>query len=80
MNTFDRIAKILTTQFGIAHELGPADTFLTLDLDSLDQVDFAVEVEMEFDVDLLDDPIFSTVATIGELVFAIEKHKALRAA
>lgn len=77
MGTYERIETILVHHLFVPLErVMPSATFLTLRLDSLDQVEFAVEVEREFAVDL-DHSIFATVSTVGELVFAIEKYQAL---
>lgn len=80
MNTFDRIAAILTRDMGVAAALiTPAATLVSMGItDSLDQIEIAISVENEFGVDL-EEPPFDTVATLGELVFAIDKFKALQA-
>lgn len=77
MNTYDRIASILRSCFGVpADNITCAATLDDLELSSLDQVWFAHEIEMAFAVDL-DDETFKNACTIGELVFAIEKYQAL---
>lgn len=77
LTTFERLALILHRSCRVAYEaITPAATLVSMRLDSLDQVEFAVMVEDVFGVDL-ETVRFQRVRTLGELVFEIERHNAM---
>lgn len=57
----------------------PSATAVDMKLDSLDQVEFGVELESEFGFDC-EQPPFDKVRTLGELEFEIERFIALKRA
>lgn len=81
MSTFDRIAALLAGPIGVeAEKITPAATLRDLGIDSLDQVDFALELEAEFAIELDDHQCFDGVASLQQLAEAIDRIKQARAA
>lgn len=81
MNTYQRIVAALIRAKPDTDPtyIMPSATAVDLKLDSLDQVEFGVELESAFGIDC-DKPPFDKVRTLGELEFEIEKFVALKRA
>ena len=74
MNTFETVQKLIVDKFGVTKEdVTPQMTFDDLGADSLDVVEFVMEVEDQFGIEFEDDRIESlnniqdAVAYIDEL-------------
>lgn len=79
MTVAQRIAAILTGQFGIPPEkIMPSATMQSLGLtDSLEQIEFGLELEIAFDGLDVQSPRLQLITTLGELEFEIERVIAL---
>jgi len=71
MNVFETIAEAIADRYECeVSDITPETTFQELGIDSLDTVEFLMELEETFDTELeLEDKI----STVGELVEFIEK-------
>ena len=74
--TINKIKKILADTLDVAEDELSADTNIATDLgaDSLDVVEFVMEVEKEFDITIPDDAA-AKLEKVGDAVKYIEEHK-----
>lgn len=80
MTTFDRIETILVKLKVDRALITHAATMVDLKLDSTDQIEFAIEIETAFKIEIdPQKPPFDTVRTLGDLVSAIDTLKNQRA-
>lgn len=82
MSTLDRLANVLTSRLHVdGSRVTPGARINELGLDSLELVDLQMELEIEFGIDIDESsPVFQYVGTLSELVEAIDKQTAMRAA
>lgn len=76
MNTSDQVINILTAQACCDREIVKPEAHLIndLDLDSLDLVEVAMEIEDQCGVEILDDEI-SSCKTVQDLINHVEARK-----
>ncbi|HOY47554.1 MAG TPA: acyl carrier protein [Alphaproteobacteria bacterium] len=82
MTTFDRVKKIVADKLGVEEAKVKETSAFVNDLgaDSLDVVEFVMEVEKEFNI-VIPDEDAGKMATVGDAVKYIESHaKAPKAA
>ncbi|MGI5846246.1 MAG: acyl carrier protein [Alphaproteobacteria bacterium] len=75
MSTFDKVQKIIVDKLGVAQEKVVMDAKFVADLgaDSLDVVEFVMEVEKEFNITIPDDAA-AKIQTVGDAVKYIEAN------
>ena len=75
MTTFEKVKKIVCEKLGVDESKVTEDASFLNDLgaDSLDVVEFVMEVEKEFNITIPDDDA-SKLATVGLAVKYIESH------
>ncbi len=76
MTTFEKVRKIVVDKLGVpeASVVETASFVNDLGADSLDVVEFVMEVEKEFDITISDEEA-AKLATVGDAVKYIEAHK-----
>ncbi len=76
MTTFEKVKKIVTEKLGVSEaEVTEEASFINdLGADSLDVVEFIMEVEKEFDITISDEDATKLV-TVGDAVKYIEAHQ-----
>ena len=76
MTTFEQVKKIVADKLGVPEEKVTESAAFVNDLgaDSLDVVEFVMEVEKEFDITIPDDAAAKLV-TVGDAVKYIEANK-----
>jgi acyl carrier protein len=76
MTTFEQVKKIVAEKLGVSEEKVTETAAFVNDLgaDSLDVVEFVMEVEKEFDITIPDDAAAKLV-TVGDAVKYIDEHK-----
>ena len=76
MTTFEQVKKIVAEKLGVSEEKVTETAAFVNDLgaDSLDVVEFVMEVEKEFDITIPDDAA-AKLETVGDAVKYIEEHK-----
>ena len=76
MTTFEQVKKIVAEKLGVSEEKVTETAAFVNDLgaDSLDVVEFIMEVEKEFDITIPDDAAAKLV-TVGDAVKYIDEHK-----
>ncbi len=76
MTTFEKVKKIVTEKLGVPEaEVTEEASFINdLGADSLDVVEFIMEVEKEFDITISDEDA-TKLATVGDAVKYIEAHQ-----
>ena len=76
MTTFEQVKKIVAEKLGVPEEKVTESAAFVNDLgaDSLDVVEFVMEVEKEFDITIPDDAAAKLV-TVGDAVKYIDEHK-----
>lgn len=76
MTTFEKVKKIVTEKLGVPEaEVTEGASFINdLGADSLDVVEFIMEVEKEFDITISDEDATKLV-TVGDAVKYIEAHQ-----
>ena len=76
MTTFEQVKKIVADKLGVPEEKVTETAAFVNDLgaDSLDVVEFVMEVEKEFDITIPDEAAAKLV-TVGDAVKYIEEHK-----
>lgn len=76
MTTFEKVKKIVAEKLGVPEAKVTEDASFVNDLgaDSLDVVEFVMEVEKEFDITIPDEEA-AKLATVGDAVKYIEAHK-----
>lgn len=76
MKTFDKVKAIAVDKLGVDETKVKETSAFVNDLgaDSLDTVEFIMEVEKEFDITIPDDEA-GKLATVGDAVRYIESHK-----
>ena len=76
MTTFEKVNKIVAEKLGVPEEKVTESAAFVNDLgaDSLDVVEFVMEVEKEFDITIPDDAAAKLV-TVGDAVKYIEENK-----
>ncbi len=76
MTTFEKVKKIVTEKLGVPEaEVTEEASFINdLGADSLDVVEFIMEVEKEFDITISDEDATKLV-TVGDAVKYIEAHQ-----
>lgn len=74
MNTsYDRISRILIETYSVdKNRINPSASFDDLKLDSLDKVEFTIEVEKEFDIQIPDEDI-EKIVTISDACNYVEQ-------
>lgn len=66
---FDRLAKLLSEQFGLETEDITEDTgFEELGADSVDLVELSMNLEEEFDIEEMSEEDIASIHTVGDLV------------
>ncbi len=75
MTTFEKVKKIVAEKLNVKEEnVTEASTFVNdLGADSLDVVEFVMEVEKEFDITIPDEEA-AKLNTVGDAVKYIEAH------
>ncbi len=75
MTTFDKVKKIVCEKLGVDESKVTENAAIINDLgaDSLDTVEFVMEVEKEFNISIPDDDV-QKLATVGDAVKYIEEH------
>lgn len=75
--TANRVVAIITDKLGLAPEQVTPEASFTTDLgaDSLDTVEFIMEFEKEFDLEIPDEDA-QNIKTVKDAVDYIESHKA----
>lgn len=73
MSTFERVKKCVVDSAGVdeARVTAEAKLYGDLDLDSLDEVDLAIELEVEFGIEISDEVIESSF-TVGDIVKSVD--------
>lgn len=73
MSTFERVKKSIVDVSGVKEDIVTVDAKIydDLDLDSLDEVDLVITLEVEFNIEISDDEIASAY-TVGDIVDAID--------
>ncbi|MBD5389242.1 acyl carrier protein [bacterium] len=76
MTTFEQVKKIVAEKLSVAEDKITETATFTNDLgaDSLDVVEFIMEVEKEFNITIPDDEA-AKLTTIGDAVKYIDAHK-----
>ena len=76
MTTFEQVKKIVAEKLGVSEDKVTETAAFVNDLgaDSLDVVEFVMEVEKEFDITIPDDAAAKMV-TVGDAVKYIEANK-----
>lgn len=76
MSTFEQVKKIVAEKLGVdeAKVTETASFVNDLGADSLDVVEFVMEVEKEFDITIPDEEA-AKLTTVGDAVKYIESHK-----
>jgi acyl carrier protein len=76
MTTFEQVKKIVAEKLGVSEDKVTETAAFVNDLgaDSLDVVEFVMEVEKEFDITIPDDAAAKLV-TVGDAVKYIEENK-----
>ena len=76
MTTFEKVKKIVAEKLGVPEEkVTEASAFVNdLGADSLDVVEFVMEVEKEFDITIPDDAA-AKLEKVGDAVKYIDEHK-----
>ena len=76
MTTFEQVKKIVADKLGVSEEKVTETAAFVNDLgaDSLDVVEFVMEVEKEFDITIPDEAAAKLV-TVGDAVKYIDEHK-----
>ena len=76
MTTFEQVKKIVAEKLGVPAEKVTEDAAFVNDLgaDSLDVVEFVMEVEKEFDITIPDDAA-AKLEKVGDAVKYIDEHK-----
>lgn len=76
MTTFEQVKKIVAEKLGVSEEKVTETAAFVNDLgaDSLDVVEFVMEVEKEFDITIPDEAAAKLV-TVGDAVKYIDEHK-----
>ena len=76
MTTFEQVKKIVAEKLGVSDDKVTESAAFVNDLgaDSLDVVEFVMEVEKEFDITIPDDAAAKLV-TVGDAVKYIEANK-----
>ncbi len=73
MNTFETVQKLIVDKFGVTKEaVTPQMTFDDLGADSLDVVEFVMEVEDQFGIEFEDDRIESLTNIQGAVDYIDE--------
>jgi acyl carrier protein len=75
MSTFDKVQAVIVDKLGVAKEKVTMDAQFIADLgaDSLDVVEFVMEVEKEFNITIPDDAA-TKMRTVGDAVRYIEAN------
>ena len=75
MTTFEKVKKIVADKLGVPEAKVTEDAAFVNDLgaDSLDVVEFVMEVEKEFNITIPDEEV-GKLATVGDAVKYIEEH------
>lgn len=81
MSTFEQVKKIIVEKLGVKEDqITEKATFVNdLGADSLDVVEFVMEVEKEFSITIPDEDAIK-LQTVGDAVKYIDAHKANKAA
>ncbi|MCR5194644.1 MAG: acyl carrier protein [Alphaproteobacteria bacterium] len=81
MSTFEEVKKIVAEKLGVDEaKIKEASSFVTdLGADSLDVVEFVMEVEKKFDISIPDEEA-TKLLTVGDAVKYIEAHSKKKAA
>ena len=76
MTTFEKVRKIVADKLGVQEaKIEETSAFVNdLGADSLDVVEFVMEVEKEFDITIPDEEA-AKLTTVGDAVKYIEDHK-----
>lgn len=76
MTTFEKVRKIVADKLGVQEaKIEETSSFVNdLGADSLDVVEFVMEVEKEFDITISDEDA-TKLATVGDAVKYIEAHQ-----
>ncbi len=76
MTTFEKVKKIVAEKLGVPEEKVTESAAFVNDLgaDSLDVVEFVMEVEKEFDIQIPDDAA-AKLEKVGDAVRYIDEHK-----
>ncbi|MBQ1996952.1 MAG: acyl carrier protein [Alphaproteobacteria bacterium] len=76
MTTFEQVKKIVAEKLGVSEDKVTETAAFVNDLgaDSLDVVEFVMEVEKEFDITIPDEAAAKLV-TVGDAVKYIDEHK-----
>ncbi len=76
MTTFEKVKKIVAEKLGVPEAKVTEEASFVNDLgaDSLDVVEFVMEVEKEFDITIPDEEA-AKLTTVGDAVKYIEAHK-----
>ena len=76
MTTFEKVKKIVAEKLGVPEEKVTESASFVNDLgaDSLDVVEFVMEVEKEFNVEIPDEEA-GKLQTVGDAVKYIDEHK-----
>ena len=76
MTTFEKVKKIVAEKLGVPEEkVTESAAFVNeLGVDSLDVVEFVMEVEIEFDITIPDDAA-AKLEKVGDAVKYIDEHK-----
>ncbi len=76
MTTFEKVKKIVAEKLGVPEAKVTEEASFVNDLgaDSLDVVEFVMEVEKEFDITIPDEEA-AKLATVGDAVKYIEAHQ-----
>ena len=76
MTTFEQVKKIVAEKLGVSEDKVTETAAFVNDLgaDSLDVVEFVMEVEKEFDITIPDDAA-AKLETVGDAVKYIDEHK-----
>ncbi len=73
MSVEKRVIAVLRDQFGIPEERITPDQPIQWAFDSLDQVELIMELEEEFDINILDEDA-SRIQTVAEVIRYVERH------
>ncbi|WP_284777106.1 acyl carrier protein [Agrobacterium sp. lyk4-40-TYG-31] len=73
MTTFEKLKGIIVENFGVdADRITPeASIYADLNLDSLDEVELAIEIENDFEIEVSDEQIEASF-TVGDIVKVID--------
>lgn len=80
MTTFEKLKGIIAENFGVDADRITPDASISndLDLDSLDEVELAIEIENDFEIEVSDEHIEASF-TVGDLVKVIDTQLGERA-